>query len=97
MTATLPLPPLVGTRHRAQALVAQIPDELAGATVIVDGRNLLAATESFADELVQIVVVDRGADMMIVRNVTDPEFAAWIRARAKEHGVADRVRVEQDR
>jgi hypothetical protein len=94
MTATLPLPPLVGTRHRAQALAAKIPDDLTGATVIVDGRNLLAATESFADELVRILVVERHAAMMTVRNITDADFAGWVLERAKTHGVADRVHVE---
>lgn len=92
---TLPLPPLVGTRRRAQALVHDLPGDLHGAAVVIDCRELVAATESFADELIDLLVLQRGAQRLDFVNVTDSEFANWVDERAAAQGVEDRVTVDR--
>ncbi len=92
--ATLPLPALVGTRNRARALASQLPRDLKGKTVVVDGTNMLASTVSFADELIKQILTSRHADRVEVVNVSDGEFEVWIRERAQANGFADRVSVK---
>ncbi|MFF0816661.1 hypothetical protein ACFYVR_16140 [Rhodococcus sp. NPDC003318] len=92
---TLPLPPLVGTRKRAHTLADLLPGDLAGLEVTVDCRELVAATESFADELITVVVVERNAKKMYFKNVGDFDFANWVDARAAAHKVSGRVSVDR--
>lgn len=92
---TLGLPPLVGTRTRAQALASQLPSDLSDCEVVVDVRDLLAATESFTDELIRQVMKVRHAKKMSFVNVSDLDFANWIDERAKVHGVAERITVDR--
>ena len=87
------VPPLSGGRPRARALVAGLGIPLAGATVVVDCRDLLVPTESFADELVILILRDGGAALMDVIN-TSAVNAAWIQASAAEFGVTDRLHVD---
>lgn len=91
---TLPLPPLVGTRKRAQTLVDALGD-VEGIDVVVDCRKLVAATESFADELVTVILVRGKASEMHVVNVSDLDFANWVDDRAAVHEVAERVKVDR--
>nr|WP_314141084.1 hypothetical protein [uncultured Rhodococcus sp.] len=95
MTTTLPLPPLVGTRKRARTLVESLPPDLESKIVVVDCRDLMAATESFADELITRVLVDRRAAQMHFVNVSDLEFANWADERARFHHVSDRVKIDR--
>lgn len=94
MTTTLELPSLTGSRRRARYLVDQAGDDhsLRGASVILDCRQLVAGTESFVDELIKIVLVDRGAEHLTVDNA-DGDFAGWVCAAARDHGVSDRVTI----
>jgi hypothetical protein len=89
------LPPLAGTRKRAQELLSALPDKLVGCTIVVDCRGLVAATQSFADELLQGVLVERNATEMRFTNVDDLKFARWIDERADFHGVSERVKVDR--
>ncbi|OFV77031.1 hypothetical protein [Rhodococcus erythropolis] len=95
MVEALPLPPLAGTRKRAQGLLEQLPPDLSGSTVVVDCRGLVAATLSFADELIQGVLVDRKAKEMRFTNVADLKFALWVDQRADFHGVSKQVKVDR--
>lgn len=90
----LPLPALVGTRNRARALASQLPGDLKGKTVVVDGTNMLASTVSFADELIKQILSSRHAERVEVVNVSDDQFELWIRERAKANGFSDRVTVK---
>lgn len=94
MTATLELPQLSGGRKRAVALIAasEIPADLHGSSVIVDCRQLRAGTESFADEFVRTILVDRSADRLCADNVTQ-QFADYLKAAAESHAVLDRLTV----
>lgn len=72
MTQMLNLPQLSGGRARVTAIVeeAGLPTDLRGTTIVVDCRQLVAGTASFADELVKIVLADRHADELEVINVS---------------------------
>jgi len=60
----LRLPYLAGTRDLVHELLAtqDVPASLAGEVLVALCRDMAAASESFADELVREVVVVRGAD-----------------------------------
>ena len=91
---TLALPPMVGSRRRAHVLAEKLGG-LQGVRVVVDCRDLIAATESFADELISEILVARGASEMHFINVSDLEFANWVDEHAKVHGVSTRVKVDR--
>lgn len=95
MLDALPLPPLAGTRKRAQDLLAQLPENLSEAVVVFDCRGLVAATRSFADELVNGVLVQRNAHELRFVNVDDLTFARWVDESASAHGVSDRYKVDR--
>lgn len=90
---TVDLPPLAGSRERAQLLMAALPTDLAGVVVHLRCRSLIAATAAFADELVREIVVIRNADSLVIEEASDEEFLGYARDRAAIHGVADRVSV----
>ncbi|SOD70716.1 hypothetical protein SAMN05892883_0372 [Jatrophihabitans sp. GAS493] len=96
MTAMLELPQLSGGRRRAAALVdaGHLPDDLSDASVTIDARQLLAGTESFADELVKILLLDRKAETLNVINVSD-DFALFLEQAAKTHSVSRRLVVDR--
>ncbi|WP_448625910.1 hypothetical protein [Geodermatophilus sp. URMC 64] len=86
------MPQLSGGRKRAQALVRPISQQLRGGTVILDCRQLIAGTASFADEIVRLVLVDGGANLLEVRNV-DRDFGQDLLTAAKDHGVSSQLRI----
>ncbi len=95
MTELLELPQLSGGRKRASTLVAaaHLPADLHGSTVIVDCRQLRAGTESFADELVHIILVQRGAARLHAENVAG-DFVNYLTAAAVSYDVTDRLVVQ---
>lgn len=95
MLDALPLPPLAGTRKRAQDLLSQLPDDLRGIDVVFDCRGLVASTRSFADELVSGVLVQRNAHELRFVNVDDLEFARWVDESAAARKVSDRYKVDR--
>ena len=95
VTALLPpieVPQLSGGRERARALVGELADRIAGATVVVDFRRMVAGTPSFADELVARVLADGGAEVLRAEHVTG-EFGEYLTEAAKDHGVAERLEI----
>ena len=88
--AEMTLPPLVGTRRRARALLDELPAQLEHVTVYVDCRELLAGSESFADELILELLVERRADAVVATSV-GLEFAGYLEKVAGEHGVSPRL------
>lgn len=95
MTSVLPaidVPYLTGGRDRARALVEQLDGSPAGAVVIVDFRNTVAGTPSFADELVRLVLVD--GDALLLRADHVPvELGQYLLDAARDHGVVERFHV----
>lgn len=88
------LPRVVGTRPAVAPFLADVPGDLRGQKVVLDSRALLSGTPSFADEMVKAVLVDRGADELVVLGANS-DFASDIAVSARDHGVLDRVRLEQ--
>lgn len=78
----LKLPRLIGSREAAVALVAQaLPADASGEPVEVDCRDLVSASRSFADELVeQLLVARRVADIVLLG--ASPQFADLVREAA---------------
>ncbi|MDP9396833.1 MAG: hypothetical protein M3P96_02960 [Actinomycetota bacterium] len=86
------LPRLAGTREAVDDLLAeqQLPEELVGERLAVLCADLASGSSSFADQLVLEVLVNRGADELVL--VGAPErFVQYVRAAAKRRGVAGRV------
>lgn len=94
MSTVLDAPPLAGSRESVRRLLDDnLPDDLAGTTVVVDFGDLLAATVSFADELVRQILVVRNAALLHATAVGDEEFANYLRSRAAHNQVADRLQI----
>lgn len=93
MSALLEAPMLAGSRPRAQQIFAGLEDNLRGVIVQLDCGALVAATESFADEVLLEVLVRRHADQLVVMNVSDDEFVTYLNERAEHRGVLDRLQI----
>lgn len=91
---TIPVPAVAGSRKRAQGLAEPLRSNLSGETIVVDCRNIIAATESFADELLH-ELAGRNPAKIHFANVSDLEFARWIDERAAFHGVSNIVLVDR--
>jgi hypothetical protein len=92
--AVLPveMPQLSGGRKRAQALIRPLAGRMHGQTVVLDCRQLIAGTPSFADEIVKLVLVDGGAALLNVQQV-DADFGQDLLTAAQDHGVASHLRI----
>lgn len=91
--AVLELPQLTGTRDRARRLLANsgLPAALEGLTVHLDAGPTLAGTDSFADEMVKILLVERHAEGLVV-TLVGPDFAEKFHQAARTYGVDTRVK-----
>ncbi len=94
MKTDIALPRVVGTRPAVAPFLVGVPTDLHGERVTLDCRALLSGTPSFADEMVKVLLVERGADGLVVLGANE-EFAADLLASAREHGVADRVDLKE--
>lgn len=88
------LPEYTGGRRRAELLLEQLPHDLRGLSVTVDCRHMVSGTESFADEMIEIILCKRGAQRLKAINV-DSKFAAWLHASADDKHVSDRLMVDR--
>lgn len=90
--STLIAPKLVSSRDQAQELTAGLTDDLSDAVVMVDCSALQASTPSFVDELVKAVLVERGAERLIIKGA--PERTVELARRAAQNrGVAARLEI----
>lgn len=93
MTSVLPpiaVPQLSGGRERARALLRDVSGKLSGATVVVDFRQMVAGTPSFADELISRVLVAGGAQQLLAQHVS-ADFRSYLLRAANDHGVSERL------
>lgn len=90
---SLEAPVLAGSRPRAQQLLVDLPDDFSNAIVTLHCESLIAASASFADEIVREILVKRGAEQLIVKGATDREFIDYLQERANFHDVASRLQV----
>lgn len=92
----LRLPRLAGTRELVHELIAEqgLPASLEGEVLVALGADMVAASESFSDELVLEIVVRRGADELTL--VGSPKaLVEHCTIAAVVHGVEGRVRVRR--
>lgn len=94
MNYTIVLPRVVGTRPAAQYYLDSVPERLHGKDVELDCSGLADGTASFADEIVKVVLADRGA-RSLVAVAPGHDFATDLQTAAHDHGVADRFRLER--
>lgn len=87
---TIVLPELSGGRIRARAIVDALGASVRGKEIILDCRQLLAGSQSFADELVSQVLKQRGAATLRVM-MAPPDFEQYLVDAAKDHGVCGRL------
>lgn len=90
--STLTAPKLVSSRDQARELTASLPKDLSDVAVAVDCSALQASTSSFVDELIKVVLVERGALRLVFRNAPERTVELARRA-ARNRGVADRLEV----
>lgn len=88
------LPRLAGTREAVSDLLAaqSVPAALTGETVVLLCRALASGSPSFADEMVKEVLVERGADELVLVGSSE-RFLQHVTAAAERRDVAGRVRV----
>jgi len=90
--ATLEMPRLTGSRLSARQLAEQLPATTMGDCVVLDARQMEAASQSFADELVVQVFVNRAASTFEVIEPTQ-RFARHLLVSAQNLGYADRLKL----
>lgn len=86
------LPRLVGSRESAADLLKFLSPDTRDERVVINCRELLAASPSFADEIVKLVLVEGRASELVVVGA-DEEFVNYIVDSAKAHGVATQVAI----
>lgn len=92
MTQKILLPRLVGTRATADKLVDDLPNDAHVDSVLLMGRALSTATDSFTDELV--LALQKRGTAEIVLLAAPSEFQKQVKEAAARHG-GIRVRVGQ--
>lgn len=90
MNAELVAPRRMKGRDQADQLLSALPDRLDGVVVRLDVPDGALPTPSFLDQLVEIVLLARGAERLVVARASD-FTASILEASAVDHGVADQV------
>lgn len=91
------IPPLkppshAGSRDQASELIAALPTDLSGESVVLDCAGLAVSTPSFLDEIVKQVLVNRRARLFEVVDASHRVRVLLERA-AANRGVSERLRV----
>ena len=84
-------PTLAGSRDKAQELLSTLPMDLSNSDVTLDCGDLIAATASFADELVREILVVRHARSLRAVRLGDEDFSTYLVQRAAAREVGDRL------
>ena len=87
------MPRLAGTRERAVNLTQGLPADLHDAVVSIDASDVVAAAQSFADELCKQILEVRHAARLEVHCAT-PRFANYLNSSAQVRGLTDRLSVD---
>jgi hypothetical protein len=91
--SNLVMPELNGTREGAVDLTSSLPDDLRNAVVSIDAGAVVAAAQSFADELCKQILEVRHASRLEVHCAT-PRFAGYLSSSARVRGLSDRLSVD---
>jgi hypothetical protein len=92
-TVSLEAPQNVGTRDLVRAWVSSaVPDHLSGSVVVVNCAGLSTPTPSFLDELLKILVVERGASRLTITNASERARVFAARSSENRH-IQDRIEI----
>jgi len=84
----------LGGRDQARRVADALPPDLDDSEVVVDCSRLEVSTPSFVDELLKVLLLDRGA--LRVRFVSAPErLAEYVRRAAVARSIESQVLVEE--
>ena len=83
-------PEHAGLRDQAQDLAKPLGSDLSGNEVVLDCDKLLIGAPSFLDEIVKQILLERGADLLIVHGATERVHKLLERA-AENRGSRDRL------
>ncbi|MBO1767062.1 hypothetical protein [Allobranchiibius sp. GilTou38] len=81
------MPQLSGGRARARALASPLQGRMREQQVRLDCRQLVAGTASFADEIVRRVLLEGGADRLVVE-YAGPAFGGYLQDAARDLDVS---------
>lgn len=94
MSAEVLQPRHVGSRERAREFFADLPDDLTGAEVRVSFRGVTTAAPSYIDEIIYLILEQRGARVLKLQDVA-PRIAKFADLSAKRRQLCDRLRVDR--
>jgi hypothetical protein len=75
-------PERLGGRGQAREFVSGLPDDLTGETVVVSFAATKAARPSYIDELIRVILEERGADRLMLSGLP-----SWAKETANRSGV----------
>jgi len=88
----LEVPEHAGSRDQAKELLARLPGDLSGRTIVLDCSRLAVSTPSFLDEVVKILLLDRRAKRLDLIEANE-RTELHVQRSAQNRGVAQRVTV----
>lgn len=86
------LPRLVGSRESANELLESLPPNTRDERLVLNCRELLAASPSFADEIVKLALVEGRVSELVVLGASE-EFASYILQAAEARDVGTQVAI----
>lgn len=92
MAVTMSAPIFAGSRVQARQMAEELPLDLSEVFVAMDCQGLEVSTPSFMDELIKVVLVERGARGLLLENGRDRTRVIAQRC-AQNRGVEDRLQV----
>lgn len=94
-TLQLTTPSSAGTRDLVRSwLASALPENIAGQAVEIDFTPLRVPTPSFIDELLKILVVERGAAVARLKNANE-RAESLARQAAANRGITHSVEIEE--
>lgn len=86
-------PDYIGGRHAAAAWLAALGEDFTDVRVDIDCSALVSTSPSFVDELLRILIVDRGAAMVKMQDVP-LDVAKWAHETRHRRELGDAVMVD---
>lgn len=86
-------PDYIGGRAAAIDWLADLDLDLTGVRVHIDCSSLIATSPSFIDEVLRILVIERGADLVKMQNVP-LGVAQWANDTMQRRGISTAVMID---
>lgn len=87
---TIAIPERSGSRELARDLLRPLPEDMSQGRVELDFEGVFLATPSFVDELIKVLLVERAALNLSIRNCTE-RAAQHVRRSSMNRQVSSRV------